>query len=58
LQEETPLPKEVANNIMKFRQANLLQKLALNAVARSLEDHQMRSLEKEFNKVCINIANA
>jgi hypothetical protein len=38
---------------MKFRQANLLQKLALNAVARSLEDHQMRLLEKEFNKVCV-----
>ncbi|KAG5187758.1 hypothetical protein JKP88DRAFT_267783 [Tribonema minus] len=48
--EPHELPQEVAANIVKFREENLLKKLALKAVARALEPEHVRELETQFCK--------
>jgi len=45
------LPKEVVENIVKFREQNLLKKLALKSVARTLESDLIKKLQREFKKV-------
>lgn len=46
------LSKGALSNLVNFRNTNALKKLALELVARSLDNEQIRNLEKDFAKVC------
>ena len=46
------LSKGAVSNLVNFRNINALKKLALELVARSLDNEQIRNLEKDFAKVC------
>lgn len=48
---EQKLSKGALSNLVKFRETNILKKLALELVARSLDNEQIRNLEKDFAKV-------
>lgn len=49
--KEQKLSKAALANLVAFRTTNVLKKLALELVARSLDHEQIRKLEKDFAKV-------
>ncbi|CAM9485319.1 unnamed protein product, partial [Sphacelaria rigidula] len=44
------LSPQVVNNLLRFKNENLMKRVALGVVARTLEASEMRSLEQEFHK--------
>lgn len=49
--KEQKLSEAALANLVAFRKTNVLKKLALELVARSLDHEQIRNLEKDFAKV-------
>lgn len=47
------LSKEALSNLVSFRDTNFLKKVSLELVARTLDNEQIRDLEKEFEKVML-----
>lgn len=49
--KEQKLSEAALANLVAFKKTNVLKKLALELVARSLDQEQIRNLEKDFAKV-------